>query len=215
MANLIIAGAGPGIGLATAQRFAAGGWTVSLVARSAGRLADMAGALAETGARVLTRTADCARPGLLSEAIGSLADEGGGADVLLYNAARLRAGHVLEEDPEALSDDFRVNVAGALAATQAVLPAMRTAGSGTLLYTGSMFGTSPQPYCASLSIGKAGLRNLVLQLEQVLSPEGLRVSYLDIRGRVAAGDAVRSPEAVAGLCWSLHHGDTAPVEAPL
>jgi shikimate 5-dehydrogenase len=50
--HLLLVGAGPGLGLAVARRFAAGGYRVTLVARSPERLRDLAGALAGTGAEI-------------------------------------------------------------------------------------------------------------------------------------------------------------------
>jgi hypothetical protein len=49
--HLLLAAAGPGLGMAVARRFAAGGYRVTLVARSTDRLADLAGTLAGTALR--------------------------------------------------------------------------------------------------------------------------------------------------------------------
>ena len=48
--HLLLVGAGPGLGLAVAHRFAAGGYRVTLVARSADRLGELARSLEDTGA---------------------------------------------------------------------------------------------------------------------------------------------------------------------
>jgi NAD(P)-dependent dehydrogenase (short-subunit alcohol dehydrogenase family) len=47
----IVAGVGPGMGLAIARRFARGGFDVALIARDAGRLAAAAAELEGLGAR--------------------------------------------------------------------------------------------------------------------------------------------------------------------
>jgi len=48
--HLLLVGAGPGLGIAIARRFAVGGYRVTLVARSADRLGDLADSLSGTGA---------------------------------------------------------------------------------------------------------------------------------------------------------------------
>src|ERR1700683_5309821 len=56
--HLLLVGAGPGLGIAVARRFAAGGYRITLVARSTDRLRDLAGTLADTGAKISTIAAD-------------------------------------------------------------------------------------------------------------------------------------------------------------
>jgi short-subunit dehydrogenase len=60
--HLLLVGAGPGLGMAVARRFAAGGYRVTLVARSTDGLRDLAGALAGTGATIGTIAADAGDP---------------------------------------------------------------------------------------------------------------------------------------------------------
>ena len=60
--HLLLVGAGPGLGMAVARRFAVGGYRVTLVARSADKLGDLAGSLADTGAEIGTIEADAAIP---------------------------------------------------------------------------------------------------------------------------------------------------------
>src|SRR4051794_22567906 len=60
--HLLLVGAGPGLGMAVARRFAVGGYRVTLVARSTSRLGELAGALADTGAEINTIAADAGDP---------------------------------------------------------------------------------------------------------------------------------------------------------
>ena len=56
--RLLLVGAGPGLGMAVARRFADGGYRVTLVARTTDGLNDLADGLADTGARIDTIAAD-------------------------------------------------------------------------------------------------------------------------------------------------------------
>jgi NAD(P)-dependent dehydrogenase (short-subunit alcohol dehydrogenase family) len=53
--HLLLIGAGPGLGMAVARRFAAGGYQVTLVARSTDGLRDLASNLADTGGDTAAR----------------------------------------------------------------------------------------------------------------------------------------------------------------
>ena len=60
--HLLLVGAGPGLGMAVARRFADGGYRVTLVARSTDGLGRLADSLAETGAQIETDRGRCQRP---------------------------------------------------------------------------------------------------------------------------------------------------------
>ena len=60
--HLLLVGAGPGLGAAVAHRFAAGGYRVTLAARSADRLGELARSLDDTGAEINTVEADASSP---------------------------------------------------------------------------------------------------------------------------------------------------------
>jgi shikimate 5-dehydrogenase len=60
--HLLLVGEGPGLGMAVARRFAVGGYRVTLVARSADGLGDLAGSLADAGAKIDTIAAMPAIP---------------------------------------------------------------------------------------------------------------------------------------------------------
>ena len=211
---LIIVGAGPGISLATARRFGMEGFTVALIARREEKLRIYQHELEGAGVRTLFRVADCANEAELGAALEDLQAEAGVADVLLYNAANIKWKNLLEDTGTGLTADFQVNVAGALTAARAVLPRMRAANRGILLFTGSLFATDPAPAFGSLSISKAGLRNLAYGLSKSRQGTAIRVHYLAIQGRVTADDPQRSPQAIAERCWQLSSGltEAGPVE---
>ena len=203
---LIIVGAGPGISLAAARRFGSEGLTVGLVARHEQTLRKYQDELAGAGVHALYRVADCARETELDAALQNMQAEAGAPEALLYNAANIKWKNLLDETAAGLTADFEVNVAGALTAVRAVLPALRAANKGTILFTGSMFAENPVPAFGSLSIGKAGLRNLAHGLAKSLHGTAIKVHYLAIQGRVTADDPLRNPAVIAERSWQLHVG---------
>jgi NADP-dependent 3-hydroxy acid dehydrogenase YdfG len=210
---LIILGAGPGISLATARRFGTEGFKVAMIGRREQALRNFQSQLGSAGIRSMYRVADCARETDLHTALLEIQADAGAPVALLYNAAHIKWKNLLDETADDLTSDFQVNVAGALTAVRAVLPAMRTANTGTLLFTGSLFATNPVPAFGSLSIGKAGLRNLAHGLGVSLAGTAIKVHYLTIQGRVTPEDQERSPALIAERCWQLHRAtEGAPID---
>ena len=201
--HAVIVGAGPGLGVALARRFLSGGAKVSLIARAEDRLATMATELQSDHQRqVAWRAADAGQPDALTAAIAELSAEQGAPDVLIYNAAVLRSQMPLELAPETLLAETRVNLVGALAAAQAVAPAMVAAGRGTILFTGGGLALEPYPEWTSLAIGKAGLRSLSFSLYKDLSPKGVHVSVIAVCGLVAPC-GLFDPDGIAEEYWRL------------
>ena len=75
--HLLLVGAGPGLGLAVARRFADGGYQVTLVARSTDGLGNLADSLANTGAQIDTIAADASDPEGLRARMAELYNEQG------------------------------------------------------------------------------------------------------------------------------------------
>src|ERR1700677_3642739 len=84
--HLLLVGAGPGLGLAVARRFAEGGYRVTLVARSTDGLGHLADGLADTGAQIDTVAADASDPEGLGARIAELYKELGAPGLIIYNA---------------------------------------------------------------------------------------------------------------------------------
>src|ERR1700735_2225673 len=70
--HLLLVGAGPGLGMAVARRFAIGGYRLTLVARSKDGLGELAAGLADTGARIDTVAADASDPEGLRDRMAEL-----------------------------------------------------------------------------------------------------------------------------------------------
>jgi NADP-dependent 3-hydroxy acid dehydrogenase YdfG len=84
--HLLLVGAGPGLGMAVARRFAVGGYRVTLVARSTDKLGDLAGSLSDTGAEIGTIEADASDPEGLGARLTELYRDQRAPGVIIYNA---------------------------------------------------------------------------------------------------------------------------------
>jgi NAD(P)-dependent dehydrogenase (short-subunit alcohol dehydrogenase family) len=210
----LIIGMGPGLSAALAARFAEGGFTVAGFARSPDKSAELAASMAASGQHLVLRGVDASDFSGLASAVAEVEAEVGPIEVLIYNAYRATIGLPSEVSVDEVVADFRVNVAGALAAVQAVLPAMHQRGRGSILLTGGGLALDPTGWlpAASLAIGKAGIRNLTQTLHKELSGTGICVSTVTITGQIAPQTAF-APDLIAEVYWGLHtEAGTVPVE---
>ena len=204
--HLLLVGAGPGLGLAVARRFAVGGYRVTLVARSTDGLRGLAGALAATGAPISTIAADASDPEGLGARIRELYLGHGAPGVIVYNAVMGAPDRLLSSSVAHLQAAYSVDVISAIVVAQVAAPAMRAAGFGTILVTGGGFADHPIPALATVSLGKAALRSAATMLGADLEPDGIRVATLTIAGQIAAGTAF-DPERIAERYWQVVHAD--------
>jgi short-subunit dehydrogenase len=209
--HLLLLGAGPGLGMALARRFAEGGYRVTLVARSTDGLGGLADGLADTGARIGTISADASDPEGLRARMTELYNEVGAPGLIVYNAVMGAPDQLLSSTVEHLQTTYAVDVIGAIVVTQVAAPSMRAAGSGTIIVTGGGFADYPIPALATVSLGKAALRSAATMLGADLQPDGIRVATVTIAGQIVAGTAF-DPENIAARYWEIVHSD-APWQA--
>ncbi|MEO8191275.1 MAG: SDR family NAD(P)-dependent oxidoreductase, partial [Acidobacteriota bacterium] len=145
---VLVTGCSSGIGRATALEAAGRGHRVYATARDAASLSELQ---AHPGIRALAL--DVTDANSVAEAVRIALAEEGRIDALVNNAGYGRYGAVEDVPIEEWRAQFEVNVFGAIAMLAAVLPAMRTAGSGTIVSVSSVTGRIPipfaSPYCAS------------------------------------------------------------------
>ncbi|HEY3673810.1 MAG TPA: SDR family NAD(P)-dependent oxidoreductase [Acidimicrobiia bacterium] len=204
--HLLLIGAGPGLGLAVARRFADGGHRVTLVARGTDGLSDLAHSLADTGARIDVIAADASDSDALGARMSELYDEPGAPGLIIYNAVMGAPDTLLSANAAHLHAAYAVDVVGAIVVTQVAAPAMRAAGSGTIIMTGGGFADHPISALATVSLGKAALRSAATMLSADLEQDGIRVATLTIAGQIVAGTAF-DPEHIAQRYWEVVHSD--------
>jgi NAD(P)-dependent dehydrogenase (short-subunit alcohol dehydrogenase family) len=191
----IVAGVGPGMGLALCRRFAAEGYRIAMIARRAEALAGYAADLPDaTG-----HPADLADPADTARAMREMRAAHGPAALMVYNASVWTGTRAMDFDPVAFHRDLHLDVTGALVVAQGVYPDMKAAGRGVMLFTGGGLALHPErgAPAPSLATGKAALRAFVFALAADLKRDGIRVGTVTVDGTIAAGTAF-DPERIAG-----------------
>jgi 3-oxoacyl-[acyl-carrier protein] reductase len=161
----VVTGAGRGIGLATARRFAADGFDVLLVDRDAEPLRSVA---AELGARAVVLDVTDA------DAVAELSTLAPACRVLVNNAAVTYYTPLLETSPAEARSVLDVNVVAALLTTRALVPAMVAAGGGAIVNLSSITAAAHPPGTGLYSASKAALEALTRALAVELGPLGVR-----------------------------------------
>jgi NAD(P)-dependent dehydrogenase (short-subunit alcohol dehydrogenase family) len=201
---LVVVAAGPGLGRSVALRFAREGAAVGLVARSVGSTEALAAELRAAGSpEVAVAAGDVGDESALRAALGELRERLGSATATVYNGSAFVQGSGLTLAPADLRLAVDVGVTGALVTAQEVAPAMRAAGRGTLLLTGSVAADRASTSATAVGVAKAALRNLALSLHKELETDGVRVTTVTIDG-VLQGPKALDLDEIADLYWRLH-----------
>lgn len=197
----LVAGAGPGVGAAVAQRFGRAGFGVALLARGADGLTRLARELEAEGVSAGWEAADLTDAEQVRAAVARIGARSGGIDLLHYNPSVTTMKTPLELTAAELLRDLEVGVAGLLTVVQAARPYLHE--GSRVLATGSVAADRPWSAAASVGVQKAGLRNLVGSLDAELAVEGIRAATLTVRGVIQPGGRF-APELIADALYAVY-----------
>lgn len=208
----VVTGIGPGLGIAYARRFAAGGYRVALLGRTPEKLEQYAAEIAGS----LAVTCDVADADAVAAAFRTVREKLGEPTVVVHNAGSGVFKGFLDTTAEELQSTFDVNVGGLFHVAQQALPAMTSGSGGAIIVTGATAAWRGSPKTAAFAAAKGGQRWLAQALAKEFAPKGVHVAYIVIDGMVdlprtrammpdkPTEDFV-SPAAVADMAWFLAH----------
>lgn len=212
MPTIAIVGAGPQLGLAIARTFGTHGYDIALIARNRAKLEDLSAELTAEGISAAAFPADVLDRDALTQALKDAAARFGGIDVLEYSPVGGFDSTVLTTpsatEPSHAQHEMEFQLYGAIAATRAVLPAMREAGAGTLLFTTGAGSIDPVPQVGNVNAAAAALRNWAINLHKELDGTGIQVADVgidvSIGMSVVPGFPTAKPEEISPVYWELH-----------
>ncbi|MEU4995353.1 glucose 1-dehydrogenase [Streptomyces sp. NPDC021622] len=193
--TVLITGAGRGQGAAEARLFAAAGARVVVTDVREEEGHEVAKSLGEQGVFVRHDVADAESWGA---AVARSLDTFGRLDALVNNAALWHTASVENETYENFDALIRVNLLGPFLGIQAVLPALRDAGGGSIVNVSSTAGLVGIPGHAAYGSTKFGLRGLTRSSALDLARFGVRVNSV----HPGAIDTPMISAASAGRDWS-------------
>ncbi|MFT3966242.1 MAG: SDR family oxidoreductase [Sphingobium sp.] len=169
--NIVITGAGKGLGRAIARRLAADGETLILLGRTLSKVAAVA---EELGNGAYALECDVASPDSVRAAFAAIKDRSGTVDVLINNAAVYQPYNVTEVPDEEISASLATNLAGVMYCCRDVLPLMQR--GSQIINISSESVAVPFAMLTFYQASKAGMERYTQALHEEVSGEGIRVT---------------------------------------
>jgi len=217
--TILVAGYGPGISAAVAEKFGAEGFQVAIIGRSAEKLAAGVKALETKGIKAAAFTADLGDPAAIDGMVEKVRGSFGPISVLEWTAYSpgMLAGDLLTAKPEEVRSLFEVSVVGLLAAVQALLPDLKSEKGAVLVTNGGAGFVDPatdgvltQYGLMGLGVANAAKHKLVGLLAKKLEGDGIYVTEIMVSGTIKGTpfDQGNSPaiegSRVAAKYWELY-----------
>lgn len=213
--NIVITGAGRGIGKAIAAKFISEGFNAaicSLNPESIGKAKDELTALNET-VNLFAEAVDMSRKAEVIAFAQKIKEKIGIVDVLINNAGIFIPGSIHEEEDGVLESTMALNLYGAYHLTRALLPEMKARGTGHIFNICSTASLGAYPNGGSYSISKYALLGFSRNLREEMKPLGIKVtavcpgptltdSWIGFDG---PPDRMMRAEDVADIIWSAYN----------
>jgi len=192
----IVTGGSDGIGKAAARALAREGARVAICARRPDVLEATAAELRdETGSEVVGIVCDMTEQSQVEQLVTDVVGRWGQLDVLVNNAGTSSAMPVDVLTEEALSYDLKLKVYGAVYASQAAIPHMRSAGGGRIVNITTGGGKAPGASSLPTSLSRAAGIGLTKAMSRDLAADNILVNTVCI-GLIKAGQHERRFETV-------------------
>lgn len=174
----IVAGVGPGNGLAFCNRFLQAGYRVAILARDLQRMQEYANGNED----ISPFSCDLSNPDSIQGTFSEIQTKLGVPDVVIYNAGSGVFGAPLDTAYDDFEQAWRINALGLLAVSKAVAPSMIERGGGSIVVTGATASLRGGANFGAFSSAKAAQRNLTQSLARSLGKEGIHVALVIVDG---------------------------------
>jgi NADP-dependent 3-hydroxy acid dehydrogenase YdfG len=177
--TIVIAGAGSGMGRATALAAAREGAKLVLVARSAASLDEVVAEITAAGGTATAIAADVTDHAATVAMIEQARERLGRIDALVNTVGtNIKQRTLSELTPESWAGMLAVNLTAAFNLTQAVVPTMREQGDGLIIHVSSSAAKKPDPSGVAYQATKAGVVGLSHGTMEEERKNGIRTSVI-------------------------------------
>lgn len=182
----IVTGGGSGIGRGVALSLAEDGAKIAVVGRTAAKVEAVQEQISSAGGTAKSWTVDVSDHEAVNRMVAEVHETFGRIDVLVNNAGHSSAHRrLMNSPPEETRSVIDSNLLGTIFCTQAVVPIMLDAKSGTIINVSSLAAVQPGPFSGfAYGAAKAGVVNFTEFINADLRNTGIRASVV-IPGEVA------------------------------
>ncbi len=174
---VLVAASSQGIGLATAQAFAAEGCRVAMCARNQETLAKAAdGIRKQSGGDVFYKAVDVTDPGAVRELVNEVAAKFGGVDICVVNAGGPPAKGFLSAEVEEWRRALDANFLSAVYFAREVIPHMQRKHWGRIITITSITTKQPIADLVLSNAARAAVVGLVKSLSNEFGKDGILVN---------------------------------------
>ena len=215
---VVMTGGSSGIGLCTAQLFAARGWRVGLIARGQPGLEAAAARITEAGGVVATAQADVADAEQLERATEAIEEALGPVEIWVNDAGASFYAAFADMSEEEFHRVVHTTFLGAVNGTRIALRHMQPRGRGAIIQVGSLAAYQAMPLQSAYSASKFALRGFTdaVRVELIharspihlgiVHPPSVNTPFFSHAGARMQGEPrpvppVYQPEIVADAIW--------------
>lgn len=187
--HVFVAGGSSGINFGIAQAFARAGAHISLVSRSADKVASAVAALQDLGTQAWGTPADVRQPAALQAAFAQAVERFGPIDVLISGAAGNFLARAADMSPNAFKTVVDIDLLGSFNVVHAAYAHLRKPGASVVqISAGQSFIATP--FQAHVCAAKAGVDMLTRVLALEWGAEGVRINSI-MPGPIADTEGIR------------------------
>lgn len=183
----LVTGGSTGLGRAMAERFAASGANVAILARSAETLAVAEAAIqAAGGGRVMAVPCDITDAAAREAALRAVAAHFGRIDILVNNAGSSQRGPIETVDRAGIIADMDLKIVAAAELIRAVVPGMKERHWGRVINVSAIIGKAPDAGSIPTALSRAAGIAMTRALSRELAPWNILVNALCV-GKIKSG----------------------------
>ena len=207
--SALIVGAGPGLSASLARLCSQQGMAVTVAARDAGKLEQLAADVGGTA-----RACDASDPASVDALFDATVAAHGVPDLVVYNPSYRTRGPITDIDRDEVRKVLMISCYGGFLVGQKAAQLMLPRGTGSIQFTGASASVKGYPLSASFAMGKFGLRGLAQSMARELHPQGVHIAHFVIDGGISKGpddprndrgaDGLLDPDAIAETYLQVH-----------
>ncbi len=179
--NVIITGAGRGLGKQMALALADAGADIVCAARTQDQIDETATEIRERGRRALAISTDVASSDAVDQLVKAAIDEWGRIDVLIANAGgggKASLKDVTEISNDDWYDTVDINFSSVFFCSRAIIPHFRENGGGVIINVASGTGMRGDPRLIVYGSSKAGVMTFTMSVANQVARDNIRVNCI-------------------------------------